>query len=336
MYGKRSFSNAVIFLFIFMFLFSVESSVYADNRQTAQQTENIPAAVENTDGSRENDVPEPTEKETRKSVSKASYMCFIGTSALLAENGCLKDFAETAFRKAVVKNMKKQAEKKKTEAKKEREAQKTEEEKTVFPDASKPMVALTFDDGPYTPVTDRILAQLEAYHAHATFFVVGNRVGTYADSVRRAVQDGCQIGTHSYDHEKLLTALTTTQIQTQMHDTDVAVAYYVGVSPILMRPVGGEVNNTVKSAVGKPLINWSIDTLDWKTKDAASVQERVLNYVQDGDIILMHDLYTSTADACDVLIPELINRGYQLVTVSELAAAKGVNLKNGTVYRYFR
>jgi peptidoglycan/xylan/chitin deacetylase (PgdA/CDA1 family) len=92
----------------------------------------------------------------------------------------------------------------------------------------------------------------------------------------------------------------------------------------------------VAAAVGKPMINWSIDTLDWKSKNAASVQSKVLDNVKDGDIVLMHDLYKSTADACDVIIPELVKRGYQLVTVSELAAAKGVTLQNGTLYNSMR
>jgi peptidoglycan/xylan/chitin deacetylase (PgdA/CDA1 family) len=266
---------------------------------------------------------------TTETISKASYMCFIGTSAALSSYSGVRSFKAEGFNSQTVSAIKKACENDENSASEQ-------EEISTSPDASKPMVALTFDDGPYSPVTDRILNKLEENGGHATFFVVGNRVSTYAASAKRAVSLGCQIGNHSYDHAHSLTKLTSVQIQKTTHDTDIAVAYYVGVSPALVRPVGGANNETVSAAVGKPMINWSIDTLDWKSKNAASVQSKVLDHVQDGDIVLMHDLYKSTADACDVIIPELVKRGYQLVTVSELAAAKGITLQNGTLYNSMR
>lgn len=84
-----------------------------------------------------------------------------------------------------------------------------------------------------------------------------------------------------------------------------------------------------------PLINWSIDTRDWATRSASSTISAVLNHVKDGDIVLMHDLYASTAEASKTIIPTLISRGYQLVTVSELAESRG-GMTNGTVYTCFR
>jgi len=203
------------------------------------------------------------------------------------------------------------------------------------PDPSRPMVALTFDDGPYSPVTDRIVNKLTEYGGHATFFVVGNRVATYSDSVIKAAGAGNEIANHSWDHSTL-TKLTAIKIQKQMHDTDNALQYYIGHPAYLMRPVGGAHNATVDAAVGKPIIMWSVDTLDWKNRNASTVANTVLSKVKDGDIILMHDLYKSTADACDVIIPALTARGYQLVTVSELAAAKGINLQNGVAYSAIR
>lgn len=270
----------------------------------------------------------------KANISRSSYMCFVGTSAALATRSGVKEFTSACFRPTFVKQMQKARDEfNATKLKPLITSQPTSAE---GPDPSKPMVALTFDDGPYGPVTNRILAKLEENGGRATFFVVGNRVKTYASSVQRAVNDGCQIGNHTYDHKNLLTKLTTVQIQKQIHDTDVAVAYYAGSAPVIARPVGGAVNDVVRAAVGKPMINWSIDTLDWKSKNAASVQSKVLDHVQDGDIILMHDLYKSTADACDVIIPELTKRGYQLVTVSELAAAKGVSMESGKVYTSMR
>lgn len=198
-----------------------------------------------------------------------------------------------------------------------------------------PMVALTFDDGPYSPVTDRIVAKLTEYQGKATFFVVGNRVSTYSNSVINASNIGCEIGNHTWDHTPL-TKLSPLEIAREIHDTDTTVGYYTGKFPALIRPVGGGRNEVVDSSVDKPMINWSIDTKDWSSKNSQKVIWSVLNNVQDGDIILMHDLYPTTADACDVLIPELTGRGYQLVTVSELASARGITPEPGKLYRSFR
>lgn len=279
----------------------------------------------------EDNVNENGDKVT---IARSSYMSFIGMSAALSTRSGIREFTSACFRPTFVKQMQKARDD--FNANKLKPPVTSQPASSEGPDPSKPMVALTFDDGPYGPVTNRILTKLEENGGRATFFVVGNRVKTYASSVQRAVNDGCQIGNHTYDHKNPLTKLTTVQIQKQIHDTDVAVAYYAGSSPVIVRPVGGAVNDTVKAAVGKPMINWSIDTLDWKSKNAASVQSKVLDHVQDGDIILMHDLYKSTADACDVIIPELTKRGYQLVTVSELAAAKGVSMESGKVYTSMR
>jgi peptidoglycan/xylan/chitin deacetylase (PgdA/CDA1 family) len=106
----------------------------------------------------------------------------------------------------------------------------------------------------------------------------------------------------------------------------------VGHNTATVRPPGGAYNATVKASVNAPIILWSIDTLDWKTRNAQTTINTVLSNVQDGDIILMHDIHTQSVDAALYLIPELQRRGYTLVTVSELAEAKGVTLQPGQVY----
>lgn len=197
-------------------------------------------------------------------------------------------------------------------------------------DKNKKMVALTYDDGPsiYTP---KILKTLKENNAVATFFVVGSRVSTYKDHIKTANKLGCQIGNHSYNH-KILTKVGASTIQKEITSTNDAVKKIIGESPIIMRPPGGAVNNTVKENVGMPMIIWSLDTLDWKTRNAESTKKAVLERIKDGDIVLMHDLYDATATASQTIIPELIDRGYQLVTVSELAQCRGTKLKNGKSY----
>ena len=263
------------------------------------------------------------------SYCRSSYMCFTGLSSALSSVYGEKDFDAKSFRSSVAAAIKKDAadEDKNTDT-----AAENQDSRDSWPDPSKPMIALTFDDGPYSPVTDRILAKLEEYGGHATFFIVGSRLDRYSSSAIRAVKDGCQIGNHTYGHRNL-TKLSAADIKKQIHDTDVKTAYYCGVSTTLIRPVGGAAGSEALRAVaGKPLINWDLDTKDWKSRSAASVEARVLNNAGDGDIILMHDLYESTADACDYIIPQLVSRGYQLVTVSEMAEARGRTLEKGTLY----
>ena len=200
-------------------------------------------------------------------------------------------------------------------------------------DKNKKMVALTYDDGPsiYTP---RILKTLKENNSVATFFVVGNRVPMYSDTVKKAYGMGCEIGNHTYEH-KILTRADAAGIRNQVSRTNVAVKKITGTDPIVMRPPGGCVNDTVKSQTGMPMILWSIDTLDWRTRNAASTKTAVLDHVKDGDIVLMHDLYEATANASTTIIPTLVERGYQLVTVSELAECRG-GMKDGCLYYSFR
>lgn len=200
-------------------------------------------------------------------------------------------------------------------------------------DKRKKMVALTYDDGP-SEHTEKILSTLTKYDARATFFVIGNRVQNFADSLEQAYQMGCEIGNHTYDH-KALTDLGISEIHAQIQQTNSAVEQITGKCPSLMRPPCGFNNCYTDQNIDMPLILWSVDTLDWQTQNAASTIQTVLKDVQDGDIILMHDLYSQTAAASETIIPSLIAEGYQLVTVSELAECRDTPLKNGEIYYCF-
>lgn len=199
-------------------------------------------------------------------------------------------------------------------------------------DKNKKMVALTYDDGPsiYTP---RILKTLKENNSVATFFVVGNRVPTYSDTVKKAHDMGCEIGNHTYEH-KSLPNLSETEVKRQISKTNKEVKKAIGEKPVIMRPTGGATNTNIKKWVGMPSIIWSVDTLDWKTRNADSTRRAVLNRVKDGDIVLMHDLYSATATASETIIPELVRRGYQLVTVSELAECRGGMKETGAYYSF--
>ena len=202
-------------------------------------------------------------------------------------------------------------------------------------DPSKPMVALTFDDGPYGPVGNRILDCLAQYNGRATFYVVGERVPAEAAEMQRIVAEGHEIGNHTYSH-KYLNKLNTAQIRQEIDRCADTVQSVCGVRPATVRLPGGNKNATVLAAVQEPIVLWNVDTLDWKTRNAQQTVSAVLDHVQDGDIILMHELYQASGDAALQIIPELTNRGYQLVTVSEMAQYRRGGLQNGQVYYNMR
>ena len=191
----------------------------------------------------------------------------------------------------------------------------------------RPLIALTFDDGP-GQYTDKLLDCLEENNAHATFFMLGQLVGQYPDEVKRMVELGCEIGNHSWDHLDMLN-LSIDDVIKEFGDTDQALIDACGQESTVIRPPYGDCNDEIISAVGKPFILWSIDSLDWKYLDADLDYNGIMNdsNLGDGAVILMHDIHGPSVDAALRLIPDLIAQGYKLVTVSEMAAAKNVTLQ---------
>ena len=200
------------------------------------------------------------------------------------------------------------------------------------PDADTPVVALTFDDGPFTKVTNRIMDVLLEYEAGATFFVVGSRLEMYSDTLKRLYENGFEVASHTWS-QKNLNKLTEKQITKEITRTLDGLKKYIPVENVLLRPPYGSADETVRGLAKTALINWSLDSEDWKSRDAEKIIEHVLDTVQDGDIILMHDLYECTAEAVEYLVPELIERGYRPVSVSELFRIKDIPLEEGILYR---
>lgn len=198
-------------------------------------------------------------------------------------------------------------------------------------DPNKPMIALTFDDGPYGPTTGPIIDVLEQYDSAATFFVLGSKLEAEADLVKRAADNGNEISNHSLSH-KLLTAISDEELFHEIDTTQDLIEDVSGYQSTLLRPTYGEHNANMKEKLDLPFILWSIDTMDWHSKNAGAVVNHVLSRVRDGDIVLMHDIYPSTTQATQILVPELINRGFQLVTISELFALKEIELESGETY----
>lgn len=201
-------------------------------------------------------------------------------------------------------------------------------------DPTKPMVALTFDDGP-GPRTMELLEALEKHNARATFFMLGKKAEIYPEAVKKMAEIHCELGNHSYDHPDL-SACTVKEIKKQINSTNQAIEKATGGQEVtVMRPPYGAIDKDVKNSVDMPMILWSIDTLDWKTRNVKKTINTVMKEVEDGDIILLHDIHDETIDASIKLIPKLIKEGYQLVTVSEMAEAKGIRMEDGEKYGRF-
>lgn len=200
-------------------------------------------------------------------------------------------------------------------------------------DTGKPMIAFTFDDGPNSASTGIILKALEENNCSATFFIVGERISnsTHTWCVREMVENGFELGNHTYDHNHYGTEVTVDDIT---KCTDIMLEA-VGQKPVLFRPTGGFMTDTITAACGAPIILWNIDTEDWKDKTADDVYEQLVNGLSSGDIVLMHDLFPGTAEAVERAVPVLVEEGYQIVNVSELAYYYGVALENGKAYYSF-
>lgn len=201
-------------------------------------------------------------------------------------------------------------------------------------DLTKPMVALTFDDGPKSDVGNALMDELEAVDGRGTFFVVGERLEEHKEELQRMVDNGHEIANHSWDHDLSLTSKGVDYIRSEFSKTDDKLRELVGIETTLVRLPGGKITDDVKAAVTKPMIYWSLDTEDWKSRNAQSVESMVDGHVVDGDIILMHELYSSTEEACREIIPRLHEEGFQLVTVSELIQFRNAEVSGGNGVQY--
>ena len=204
------------------------------------------------------------------------------------------------------------------------------EDGSYDPSKVRPMLALTFDDGP-GEYTDELLDCLEQNNAHATFFMLGQNVSSYPDAPKRMLELGCEIGSHSWDHTQL-TTIDLDAVAKQFSDTDDALIQACGQAASVARAPYGDGNSDIYNTVNKPFFMWSLDTEDWKLLDADADYSAVMNGdLTDGTIILMHDIHEpSVKCATEKLIPALIDQGYKLVTVSELAEAKDVTLQSAS------
>ena len=196
-----------------------------------------------------------------------------------------------------------------------------------------PVVALTFDDGPRASTTGRLLDELALREVPATFFLLGHRIPGNEDLVRRMAAEGHQIGVHTYDHVQV-TDLSREDFDLQGgQDPQPPPGHSGGRGFLAPGPPYGITDAAARQWADSPIVLWSVDPEDWKNHDVGRIVAGVVEHVQDGDIILLHDLYSSSVDAAVQIVDALQGKGYCFVTVDELLARNGITPQKGEVYR---
>jgi peptidoglycan/xylan/chitin deacetylase (PgdA/CDA1 family) len=204
-------------------------------------------------------------------------------------------------------------------------------------DPSRPMIALTFDDGPSATTID-ILDILEESNVVATFYVLGSLLARHNDTVLRAHNMGCEIANHTWSHISADKA-SADSIRSQLQRTGTEVESIIGVPTATFRPPFGSITKDLQNVTGElgyPIILWSIDPSDYLPISSERIYNHIMERVQDRDIILLHDLYDRTLEATRRLVPSLIEQGFQFVTVSELFHFSGITPNPGDTYRHGR
>jgi len=195
-----------------------------------------------------------------------------------------------------------------------------------------PVVALTFDDGPQSTTTARLLEGLALREIPATFFLVGERIPGNEELIRRMAREGHQVGVHSYTHRQL-TGLERREFAWEVEQTRSQLTDILGQGSYWLRPPYGIIDPSVQAWADSPIVLWSLDSLDWEDRNTPRIVSDVLKQVKDGDVILFHDIYPTTVDAVLQIADELLARGYCFATVEQLMAARDVPVEAGLLVR---
>ena len=199
----------------------------------------------------------------------------------------------------------------------------------------KKLVVLTFDDGPSEATTPRLLDILAEKDVPATFFVLGSKAKANPTIVKRANKEGHEIASHTMYHQNLI-RISADAVKSDINEAKSVVNSILGRNPRFTRPPYGNINDNVRSTVETPLILWSVDTEDWRSKNVDSILATAMSELHDGAIILMHDIYPTSVDAVPKLIDAIRKEGYEFASLSEITKIRGAKLKNGAIYYNFR
>ena len=198
----------------------------------------------------------------------------------------------------------------------------------------KKLVALTFDDGPSSETTPKLLDVLTEKDLPATFFMLGSMARANPDIVKRIEKDHHEIASHTMYHQNLI-SVPAESARADINEAKATINSILGHGPSYTRPPYGNYNDTIITSVGNPIVLWSVDSEDWRSKDPSTIVSIIMSEVYDGAIILMHDIYPTSIDAIPTLVDTLRDAGYEFATISELAQAKNIPLNPGSIYYNF-
>lgn len=193
-------------------------------------------------------------------------------------------------------------------------------------------IAITFDDGP-SPYTAQLLDYLKEHDIKVTFFLVGNRLSSYPETLKRQVAEGHEIGYHSYAHVEQ-TTLSSAQITSDFEKSEAILKEITGAEFTLWRTPGGGYSDRVLKCVDVPHIMWSVDSYDWKVRNTYKVYANIMNQAHDGGIVLIHDLYSFSVNGAMLAMDELMAGDYEFVTVTEILSRDGTPPEPGKTYFY--
>lgn len=199
---------------------------------------------------------------------------------------------------------------------------------------NKKVIAFTFDDGPNKKTTEYLINEVEKMDARVTFFVLGSRISYNEDTIKKAFINGNEIGSHTYSHRNLV-KLTDDEVKDEINKTNHIIESVIGVEPKLLRAPYGSINDKIVSYSNMSIINWSIDSNDWRLKNRDLIKKEILNYAADGKVVLVHDIYEESVHGAILAMKELEKQGYEFVTISEMAQLKEQTLETGVIYREF-
>ena len=199
----------------------------------------------------------------------------------------------------------------------------------------KKYVALTFDDGPSGKYTRKLLDGLYDRGIHATFLLCGYRMKDQQELTQRIFSEGHEIGYHGYSHDTMRT-MSRRQIAQEILDSPALLPE--DCDPVFLRPPGGFVTDGIRQVAEArqlAILSWSVDPKDWATNDKIAIEKAVLKNIQDGDIVLLHDMTDSSVQAALDIMDTLMEQDYRIVSVAELVQIRRAKLKPGKVYTSF-
>lgn len=200
---------------------------------------------------------------------------------------------------------------------------------------NKKLLAITFDDGPAYAKTEKLITELDKRNARVSFFMLGELAYKQKDLVKKVYNYGHTIGSHTYNH-KNLKKLNDDELSFEVNYTNEILSGIIGEDIRFIRPPYGAYNEDILKKTDMAFILWSVDTLDWKYRNATKVRDYIVEHANDGDIILLHDIHATSVEGVIMAIDILKEQGFEFVSLDEMLVFRNIKLENNKAYRFLK